>query len=68
MDSYNTAYMVAYFVGGALGSYAGAWGWGRAGWGGVCLVGLGMTVAGLIVFVATAGVRNPEDPISSGGS
>jgi len=29
----NTAYMVAYFVGGALGSYGGAWGWGRAGWG-----------------------------------
>ena len=28
----NTAYMVAYFVGGALGSYGGAWGWGRAGW------------------------------------
>ncbi len=61
----NTAYMVAYFVGGALGSYAGAWGWGRAGWGGVCLVGLGMTVAGLIVFVATAGVRLSGDRISS---
>ena len=29
----NTAYMVAYFVGGALGSCGGAWGWGRAGLG-----------------------------------
>ncbi|MGC1722320.1 MAG: hypothetical protein WA746_25320, partial [Isosphaeraceae bacterium] len=62
----NTAYMVAYFVGGALGSCGGAWGWGRAGWGGVCLVGLGMTVAGLIAFVATAGVRLSGDPISIG--
>jgi predicted MFS family arabinose efflux permease len=50
----NTAYMVAYFIGGALGSYAGAWGWSRAGWWGVCLVGLAMTVAGLIAFTVTA--------------
>ena len=64
----NTAYMVAYFVGGSLGSYGGAWGWGRGGWGGVCLVGLGMTVAGLIVFVATAGVRLTGDRISISGS
>jgi len=63
----NTAYMVAYFVGGALGSCGGAWGWGRAGWLGVCLVGLGMTVAGLIAFTATTGVRLSGDPISSGG-
>ena len=51
----NTAYMVTYFVGGAVGSWAGAWCWDRAGWGGVCLVGLGMTAAGLLAFVATAG-------------
>jgi predicted MFS family arabinose efflux permease len=51
----NTAYMVAYFVGGALGSYGGAWGWDLAGWRGVCLVGLGMTVTGLLAFLATAG-------------
>jgi hypothetical protein len=53
----NTAYMVTYFVGGAAGSSAGAWGWGRGGWGGVCLVGLGMTVAGLLTFVVTSGER-----------
>jgi len=64
----NTAYMVAYFIGGSLGSYGGAWGWGRAGWSGVCLVGLGMTVAGLFVFVLTAGVQQSGDPISSSGS
>lgn len=50
----NTAYMVAYFVGGALGSYGGAWGWSLAGWNGVCLVGLGMTGTGLLAFLATA--------------
>src|SRR6202007_2684810 len=50
----NTAYMVAYFVGGATGSAAASWGWSRAGWGGVCLVGLGMTAFGLLAFVATA--------------
>ncbi len=50
----NTAYMVTSFVGGALGSYAGAWGWSLAGWGGVSLVGLAMTAAGLLAFAATA--------------
>lgn len=49
----NTAYMVASFVGGAAGSYGGAWGWDRAGWGGVCLVGLGLTATGLLAFAAT---------------
>ena len=53
----NTAYMVTYFVGGAAGSSAGAWGWGRGGWAGVCLVGLGMTVAGLLAFVFTSEER-----------
>jgi predicted MFS family arabinose efflux permease len=50
----NTAYMVAYFVGGAAGSYGGAWGWSLAGWGGVCLVGAAMTAFGLVAFFATA--------------
>jgi predicted MFS family arabinose efflux permease len=50
----NTAYMVASFIGGAAGSYAGAWGWSLAGWGGVCLVGAAMTALGLVAFLATA--------------
>ncbi len=54
----NTAYMVAYFVGGAAGSYGGAWGWSVAGWGGVCLVGAAMTALGLLAFVATARARH----------
>jgi predicted MFS family arabinose efflux permease len=62
----NTAYMVASFVGGAAGSYAGAWGWGLAGWGGVCLVGLGMTALGLLAFAATA--AGPSAPaVAPGG-
>jgi predicted MFS family arabinose efflux permease len=35
----NTIYMVMYFLGGALGSALGAYGWMRWGWGGVCLFG-----------------------------
>ena len=64
----TTAYMVTYFVGGAVGSSAGAWGWGRAGWGGVCLVGLGMSVAGLLAFVATARERPSRATITIGDS
>jgi hypothetical protein len=60
--------MVAYFAGGAVGSYSGAWGWSRAGWGGVCVVGSGMTLFGLLAFVATTRVRRSGDPITVGGS
>jgi predicted MFS family arabinose efflux permease len=44
-------YMVAYFVGGALGSWLGNLAYGIAGWTGVC--GLGAVVAGIAVLVAT---------------
>jgi predicted MFS family arabinose efflux permease len=64
----NMAYMVAHFIGGALGSYGGAWGWSQAGWNGVCLVGLAMTAAGLIAFAATAaGPSANVVPSPSGG-
>ncbi len=62
----NTAYMVAGFVGGAVGSYGGAWGWDRAGWGGVCLVGLAMTAAGLLAFAATAAGTSAPAVVSGG--
>ena len=62
----NTAYMVAAFTGGALGSYAGALGWGLAGWRGVCVVGLAMTAAGLIAFAATAD-RRRSSAVAVGG-
>ena len=35
----NTVYMVTYFLGGALGSALGAYGWSRWGWDGVCVAG-----------------------------
>jgi predicted MFS family arabinose efflux permease len=44
----NMVYMFCYFIGGALGSYLGAWGWHVAGWWGVC--GFGMTA--LILAIA----------------
>lgn len=50
----TTAYMVASFVGGALGSWAGSVGWDQMGWTGVCLVGLALPAAGLLAFAATA--------------
>lgn len=43
----NTIYMVSYFLGGAIGSALGAYGWDHAGWPGVCIVGLLLTAAGL---------------------
>ena len=45
----NMVYMFCYFIGGALGSYLGAWGWHLAGWWGVC--GFGATAIFLAVFV-----------------
>jgi predicted MFS family arabinose efflux permease len=44
----NTVYMVTYFLGGAIGSALGAYGWNAARWTGVCIVGLvlmGMALA-----------------------
>ena len=49
----NTAYMVFYFCGGSLGSYAGSIGWGVAGWRGVCVVGAGCAAIGLAIFGMT---------------
>lgn len=56
----NTVYMVSYFIGGAIGSYGGAYGWSLAGWDGVCLVGVVVAAAGLLVFAGT-GRRGPPD-------
>jgi len=50
----NTVYMVAYFIGGALGSLAGAYAWSIAGWPGVCVVGATMPAMGLLLFWATS--------------
>jgi predicted MFS family arabinose efflux permease len=43
----NTVYMVSYFLGGAVGSALGAYGWNTVGWTGVCAVGLGLMLVAL---------------------
>ena len=43
----NSAYMVCYFIGGALGSLAAGSLYGTFGWGGVCLLGVGLGLATL---------------------
>lgn len=47
----STAYMFAYFIGGATGSWLGAFAWGHWGWSGVCLTAILMTcIAGVVFF------------------
>ena len=46
----NSIYMVAYFLGGAVGSVLGAQAWTLAGWPGVCCSGIGLTIAALLVL------------------
>lgn len=46
----NTVYMVAYFVGGVLGSSLGAFGWAEWGWPGVCAAGALLPLLALGVF------------------
>jgi len=45
------AYMVCFFIGGALGSTLGGWGWAHYGWAGVCTAGSAMVLAALIVHL-----------------
>ena len=47
----NTIYMVAYFVGGSLGSLLGAYAWSIARWNGVCAVGTLLLVIALVVHI-----------------
>jgi predicted MFS family arabinose efflux permease len=46
----NTVYMVSYFLGGALGSSLGAYGWSVWQWNGVCVVGLSMLTVAFAAF------------------
>lgn len=45
----QTVYMFAYFTGGALGSFLGAWSWASFGWPGVCGAGMLMLALGQAV-------------------
>ena len=53
----NTVYVVAYFIGGSLGSALGTLAWSRLGWGGVCAVGALMLAAALGIFAWGAARR-----------
>jgi predicted MFS family arabinose efflux permease len=53
----NTAYMVSYFAGGAMGSMVGAHAWSAYGWPGVCVTGMG--------FAALAGWSGADKPLST---
>jgi len=46
----TAAYMTCYFIGGAAGSALGTLAWTRAGWAGVCGVGIALAVAALLVL------------------
>jgi predicted MFS family arabinose efflux permease len=48
----NTAYMFAYFSGGAMGSALGSSAWARYGWPGVCIVSLSLVCVAAIAFVS----------------
>ena len=47
----NSAYMVCYFVGGALGSATASWLYGSHRWAGVCLLGAGIGAAAVALAV-----------------
>ena len=47
----NTFYMVAFFAGGAMGSYLGPLGFNRAGWVGFCAIPLAVLTFALIYFI-----------------
>jgi predicted MFS family arabinose efflux permease len=49
----NTFYMVAFFVGGSLGSYLGPFGFNAGGWTGFCLIPLALLVFALVYFIRT---------------
>ena len=57
----NTVYMVTYFLGGALGSALGAYGWTHWGWNGVCAAG----AAQLLMALAVRGWMHKSVPYQS---
>ncbi len=47
----NAVYIMFYFMGGALGSFLGAYGWSRWGWPGVCGLSLGLMAIAATIFL-----------------
>ncbi len=63
----NSAYMVCYFAGGAVGSATGSWMYGSHRWTGVCLLGAGIGVAAVVLAVADGctGRRGAPAPVAA---
>lgn len=49
----NTVYMVAYFIGGATGTFLATRVWGVYGWPGVCVIGIVLSAIAIIIHMAT---------------
>lgn len=68
----NTFYMVTYFIGGALGSYLGAWAWRAARWPGVCALSALVIAVALLMFWhgSRTGISQPvaASPAASTGT
>ncbi len=56
----NALYITCYFVGGALGSFLGAYGWSKWGWQGVCAVALIMLTVGFTSFFRRTQLGNTQ--------
>lgn len=63
----TTAYITSYFVGGAAGSALSALVYARAGWTGVCLLGLAFAGAGLGLWLTELRTADPADGGGHGG-
>lgn len=59
----NTVYMVAYFVGGALGSLLGAAAFAARGWAGTSALGIVLSLLGLLAFFAVERRAAAEAPV-----
>ena len=60
----NTIYMVAYFVGGALGTWIGVRAWAHFGWAGTCAAGAGFLLLALLFWALPTSAR-PRSPAAS---
>jgi predicted MFS family arabinose efflux permease len=61
----NTVYMVAYFAGGALGTWIGVRAWTRFGWGGTCAAGAGFLLLALLFWLPGATAARPRSPAAA---
>ena len=61
----NSAYMVCYFVGGAIGSAVGSWLYGEHGWAGVSVFGAGLGAAAVLLALVDVARRASHSTAST---